>query len=199
MTKSSRGSARALARPCGSDVAGRFASTVYIVAPPKQLEPGNTCLQQEPPGRDLQTREPRATCRGRGWGFGWKNPGAAKGRVRGSDSGGFHWGFPVGTLMTGLARKPSGGPLVGSARIGSQEMKAAKGNKGVNVPQKKTREARPFSARLGSSKTHSNRPCVGSLARAVLTPVSARAQISPMLYPWKLFRGAILTNICGEA
>lgn len=63
-----------------------FASTVYIVAPPKQLEPGNTCLQQE--------------------------------------------------------------------------MKAAKGNKGVNVPQKKTRE------------------------------------ISPMLYPWKLFRGAILTNIC---
>ena len=25
----------------------RFTQTVYIVAPPKQLEPGNTCLQQE--------------------------------------------------------------------------------------------------------------------------------------------------------
>mmetsp|Transcript_26922 Transcript_26922/g.62567 ORF Transcript_26922/g.62567 Transcript_26922/m.62567 type:complete len:757 (-) Transcript_26922:68-2338(-) len=63
-----------------------FSSTVYIVAPPKQLEPGNVCLQQE--------------------------------------------------------------------------LKAAKGNKGVNVPQKKAKEA------------------------------------GPMLYPWKLFRGAILTNIC---
>jgi len=63
-----------------------FSQTVYIVAPPKQLEPGNTCLQQE--------------------------------------------------------------------------MKASKGTKGVNVPQKKTRET------------------------------------APMLYPWKLFRGAILTNIC---
>ena len=49
-----------------SDFRFRFTNTVYIVAPPKQLEPGNTCLQQE--------------------------------------------------------------------------MKAAKGNKGVNVPQKKTRE-----------------------------------------------------------
>lgn len=63
-----------------------FTQTVYIVAPPKQLEPGNTCLQQE--------------------------------------------------------------------------MKASKGTKGVNVPQKKSRET------------------------------------APMLYPWKLFRGAILTNIC---
>ncbi|CAE7628959.1 unnamed protein product [Symbiodinium sp. CCMP2456] len=62
-----------------------FASTVYIVAPPKQLEPGNVCLQQE--------------------------------------------------------------------------MKAAKGGKGATVPQKKARES------------------------------------GPMLYPWKLFRGAILTNI----
>ena len=25
----------------------RFSQTVYIVAPPKQLEPGNTCLQQD--------------------------------------------------------------------------------------------------------------------------------------------------------
>ncbi|CAJ1334674.1 unnamed protein product [Effrenium voratum] len=63
-----------------------FSSTVYIVAPPKQIEPGNTCLQQE--------------------------------------------------------------------------MKAAKGAKGVNVPVKKSRET------------------------------------APMLYPWKLFRGAIITNIC---
>ena len=51
-----------------SAATARFTQTVYIVAPPKQLEPGNTCLQQErDPDRRVASKKNGAVQLGK-WG-----------------------------------------------------------------------------------------------------------------------------------
>ena len=99
-----------------------------------------------------------------------------------------------------------------------QEMKAAKGGKGATVPQKKAREAprrglvHPSPPASFLCKHDWDRDCVPLRVTCKLflmqrllgwfTPFVCCHlcfcmidQSGPMLYPWKLFRGAILTNI----